>query len=256
MNGPRIATCDIETAPLESYHWGLFDQNIGLEQIKVDWSILAYCFKWLNDPKPVYADTGGRGKKHVRNDKPLLKGLWELLDATDILIVQNGARFDVPKINSRLFAEGYGPYSPIRIIDTLTVNKRYFGHTSNKLAWVSKYTDQKKSEHRKFPGFDLWLQCLADNPEAWAEMRDYNIKDVLATEQLYLKQRPWIANHPNLNVYHETLGNCPKCHSSNIQKRGICVTNTGKHARYQCQDCGGWSRGKTKLPAINKEALV
>jgi hypothetical protein len=250
----RIATADIETSPLESYTWGLWDQNIGLEQIKVDWSILAYCFKWLDDPKPIYADTGGRGAEKVRDDSCLLMGLWQLLDDCDILVVQNGARFDVPKINSRLFAGGYSPYSPIRIIDTLTVNKRYFGHTSNKLAWVSKYTDQQKLDHRKYPGFELWKACLADDPKAWREMRRYNIADVVSTEQLYLKQRPWITNHPNLNVYRETVSDCPKCGSHSMQRRGIAVTNTGKYSRYQCMGCGGWSRGKTKI--TQSEALV
>lgn len=248
--GPRIGTLDIETAPIQSYHWGLFDQNIGLEQIHGDWSILAFCGKWLDDKKVVYQDTGGRGVKKVRDDAPLLKSIWEFLDKADIVVGQNVRRFDLKKINSRLIQAGYGPYSPVRVIDTLEVAKRTFAFTSNKLAWTSlQLTDEPKSTHKKFPGFELWSECLKDNAEAWAEMRRYNIRDVTATEKLYLKLRPWIVNHPNLGVY---IGDhdhhvCPSCGSVNTQRRGRATTQAFQYWRWQCQDCGSWSKERLRI---------
>ena len=243
---PRILTLDIETAPLESYHWRIWDENIGLEQIKIDWSILSFCAKWLGEKKVMYEDTGGRGVKQVRNDKRLMKSLWRLLDEADIVVAQNGQKFDVKKINSRLVQHGFKPYSPIRIIDTLLVAKRHFGFTSNRLAWQSEIlTDTPKSLHKKFPGFELWKECLADNPKAWAEMRKYNCQDVIATEKVYLKQRPWIKSHPNLAAYAPGQGpRCPKCKSHRLQRRGYEVTQQSRFRRLQCQDCGGWSREK------------
>jgi len=259
MAAPKIFVLDIETAPIEAWTWGIWDQNIGIDQIKTDWSILAYCAKELGDSKIIYADTGGKGKKQVRNDKRLLQDIWNLLDSADIIVAQNGARFDLPRINSRLIANGYGPYSPVRVIDTLAVSRRTFGFTSNKLAWVAKYTtDQHKSEHKKFPGFGLWKECLNDNPEAWREMEKYNKQDVIATLELYKKQRPWISNHPNLSAYAEERQGCPKCASPRVQARGYAVTQSGKYQRFQCSDCGAWSRGKQNLltPASRRSKLV
>jgi predicted RNA-binding Zn-ribbon protein involved in translation (DUF1610 family) len=254
MTAPKILTIDIETAPLESYTWGIWDQNVGLEQIKTEWSILAYSAKWLGTSKVVYADTGGRGAKKVRDDKPLMKGLWDLLDEADIVVAQNGARFDIKKINSRLIMHGYGPYSNIKIVDTLSVAKRHFGFTSNKLGWMSKYlTDTPKSEHKKFPGFELWKECLADNPAAWAEMKKYNIRDVIATEKLYLKQRPWIDSHPNMGLYQDAeVPACPKCGSRNVIKNGTRRLVKGVYHRYNCKDCGGWSRGALLINTSGK----
>lgn len=254
MTAPSIVTLDIETSPLESYTWGLWDQNVGLEQIKTEWSILSYSAKWLGSKEIFFNHTGGRGPKKVRDDKPLMKELWNLLDQADLVVAQNGARFDIKKINSRLVVHGFGPYSPIRIVDTLSVAKKHFGFTSNKLAWLSKYlTETKKSEHKKFPGFELWLECLKDNPAAWAEMRKYNIQDVVATEQLYLKQRPWISGHPNVANYNfDESEQCPKCASPRLQARGWAVTQAGKYQRLQCQDCGGWSRSKKNLSSADK----
>jgi transposase-like protein len=247
-SGPKIITLDIETAPIESYHWGLFDQNIGLDQIKVDWSIMAFCVKPLGDDNIVYADTSGRGKRRVRDDSGLLRQLWQILDDADIVVAQNGARFDVPKINARLISSGYGPYSPIRVIDTLAVSRKYFKFTSNKLAWTSKLTDQPKDEHRQFPGFELWKECLKDNPEAWAEMKKYNIADVVATEALYLKQRPWIKGHPDIGAYAietdqldiQQGESCPKCGSTNTFRNGS--------RRSKCKACLSSFYSRLKRP--------
>jgi hypothetical protein len=257
---PKLLTIDIETAPIEAYCWGIWEQNIGLDMIIKDWSILCYCAKWLDERKVIYESTGGRGKAKVRDDKILMGKLWELLDEADIVVAQNGQKFDIKKINSRLKFHGYGPYSPIRIVDTLLVAKSRFGHTSNKLEWQSQqFTDVPKSKHKKFPGFELWLECLKDNPAAWAEMEKYNKRDVIATERLYLRQRPWITNHPNLSTFGEREGaSCPKCNSTNLQARGWAVLQAGRYQRWQCQDCSGWSRGKimTDPLSVRKQRLT
>lgn len=155
---------------------------------------------------------------------------------------------------------GLGPYSPVRVVDTLTVARRIFGFSSNKLAWLSKHlTTTPKSEHKKFPGFELWTECLKDNPKAWAEMQKYNKQDVVACEQLYLKLRPWIKDHPNQAAYNSSgRQRCPKCASGKLQSRGFSVTQNGRYRRLHCQGCGGWSRGKDNLidTAGRKELLV
>lgn len=253
-SSPKVVTLDIETAPLQSYHWGLWDQNIGLEQIGTEWTILSFSAKWLGRAEVIYHDTGGRGKDKVRDDYPLLAKLWNILDGADIVVTQNGKSFDLKKINARLVMMGFKPYSPIKVVDTKEAASKHFGFTSNKLQWLSeKLTDAKKDDHKKFPGFELWAECLKDNPEAWAEMRKYNIQDTISTEKLYLKLRPWIAGHPNVATY--TSGEqiaCPKCGSANIIKSGLMFTQTGEYDRYHCKDCGGWARSRYTGNSLKK----
>ncbi len=259
MSGPRIVTLDIETSPIEAWTWGLWDVNVGLEMIATEWSILAFTAKWLTESKPIYHDTGGRGAKRVRDDKTLLGFIWDILDEADIVIAQNGKAFDIKKINARMAMAGLPPYSPVRIIDTMLEAKRHFAFTSNKLAWLSKYlTPSKKSEHKAFPGFELWKQCLLDNPKAWAEMRKYNIQDVISTEELYLKLRPWIKGHPNVAAYmDDEETRCPKCASTRLHKRGLDRTHAGAYQRWQCQDCGGWCRSRgNELSTTKRKTLL
>lgn len=257
-SAPRIVTLDIETAPLESFHWGLWDQNISLDQIDRDWSILAYSAKWLDQTTPIYSDTGGKGVEAVRDDKALLQEIWDILDTADIVVVQNGKEFDIKKINARLLLAGFKPYSPIRIVDTLVSARKHFGFTSNKLAYMSqKLTDTPKDSHKQFPGFELWLECLKDNPKAWAEMKKYNVVDTIATEKVYLKMLPWIGNHPNVSVYSESVvPACPKCGSDKVQCRGRSYTQSGVYQRYACTACGGWSRGKQILNTQQKRKTL
>lgn len=258
---PKILLIDVETAPIESYTWGLWDQNVGVEQIKTEWSIISYAAKWTDKPGIIYSDTSGRGVRRIRDDKALLGEIWKLLNEADIVVAQNGNSFDIKKINARLIMHGFKPYSPIRVIDTLTVAKRHFGFTSNKLAWLTKMlTRRPKDQHKEFPGFELWVQCMADNPKAWRVMKKYNIEDVMGTEEVYEKFRPWIAQHPNMATYTliKEKSKCPKCASTNLQSRGYSILQHGKYQRYQCNDCGGWSRGKQNLltPAERKKLLV
>jgi hypothetical protein len=252
----KIVTLDIETAPLQSYHWGMWQQNINLSSIQDEWTILSFSAKWLHEPakKIIYRDTGGRGPDKVRDDLDLLKDLWDILNEADIVITQNGISFDIKKINSRMLMNNFPPYSPIKTIDTKVVAKKHFSFTSNKLQWMSEHlTRTKKSEHKSFPGFELWSECLKDNPRAWAEMKKYNCIDTLSTEELYLKMRPWIEGHPSISNYSdkETIA-CPKCDSNNVVLRGYCTTQTGKYKRYVCKDCGGWSRTRFSLNTKNK----
>jgi len=241
---PRILCLDIETSPILAYVWSLWKQNVGLNQIHEDWCILSFCAKWLGDPNIIYHDNSRR--KNVEDDSHLLRKLWKLLDQADIVVAQNGVKFDARKINARFLLNGMLPPSPYVIVDTMLAAKRHFGLTSNKLEYMTdKLCTTKKRKHSKFPGFELWRECLARNPEAWEEMRLYNVDDVISLEELYLILRPWIDGHPNVANYSEPdKPSCPKCGSDKVVQRGHRHTQVGRYVRYHCGGCGGWSRGR------------
>jgi len=255
---PRILFLDIETCPLTVYSWGLWDQNIGVDMIGLEWSILSFSAKWMGEKKVHYYDSGGRGVDKVRDDLHLVKLLWDFLDQADIVVAQNGKKFDIRKINARMLMLKFKPYSPIKVVDTKIVAQRHFELTSNGLAWLSEHlTEAKKLKHKEFPGFELWEECLKDNPKAWAAMRKYNINDTRALEQLYLVLLPWIEGHPNTAVYNEFEGySCPKCKGTDVQKRGRSFTQTGEYHRFQCTSCGGWSRSRYTLNTIEKRKTL
>jgi hypothetical protein len=256
---PRILTIDIETSPIEAYVWQLFDQNVAINQIKTEWSILSYAAKWFGEKKMIYDDTGGRGAGKVRDDKKLMQGLWDLFDEADIVVGQNHKKFDIRKINARLIEHGFGPYSPFKAVDTSLEARRVAAFTSKKLEWMSAHlTNTPKDTHKEFPGFELWTECLKDNPRAWEQMKKYNCRDVVATEKVYKKLRPWIKSHPNVGVFvQDKERRCTKCGSKNLQRRGYALTMQTSYPRYQCQECGGWVRGThSELDPQVRKALL
>ncbi len=237
MSKPKILFYDIETAPLMGYAWGLWDQNIGLNQIHTDWHVLSWAAKWLGSKEVLYKDQ--RAKSDVTNDKQLLKGMWDLLDEADIVVTQNGKEFDQKKLNARFVYHGFQPPSPYKHIDTLKLARKHFAFTSNKLAYLTdklckKY---KKTASRKFQGFDLWKECLGGNISAWKEMEKYNKYDVLSLEELYSKLIPWDSS-VNFNLYRtDDVTRCT-CGSTHFQKRGFYYTASGKFQKHRCMKCG------------------
>lgn len=253
-NSPRILFIDIETAPLISYTWDIWDQNIALNQIKSDWHILSWAAKWSED-KPsqvMYADQ--RNVKDVTNDKKMLEGIWKLLDEADFVVGQNSKKFDVKKLNARFIMHGMKPPSSYKQIDTLTIAKKYFAFTSNKLEYMSDKlcTKYKKLQHGKFPGFSMWKAVLAGNKEAWKEMEKYNKHDVLATEELYYKLVAWDTS-VNFAAYQDDLEHTCSCGHKEFENKGYAYTSSGKFRRYKCKKCGKETRGKENLLTKEKK---
>jgi DNA-directed RNA polymerase subunit RPC12/RpoP len=209
---------------------------------------MSFAAKWLGSKDIIYHDQSKL--KNVENDKGLCKKIWKLLDEADVVIAQNGKRFDRPKINARLVVNGFLPPSPYKLIDTKIMAKRDFAFTSNRQEHLLRIFGKKeKYLHKKFPGQLLWTECLKGNPKAWEEMKKYNIEDVRGLEAIYLRLRPWSSVHPNLAVYLEEPGlKCPRCNSKRLARNGLSHPSVvGRYRRYRCCDCGGPARGSKLL---------
>ena len=185
---PKVLVLDIETAPLLSFHWGLFDQNIPLNMLQRDWFVLSWTAKWLHEDKVMYKDQRNKKGKALTNDKQLLKPLWKLMDEADIILGQNSTAFDIKKLNAKFLENGLGVPSFYKKIDTLQLARKHFSFTSCKLEYMSKKFNKvyKKQDHEEFSGFKLWDECMKGNVKAWNCMKTYNNFDVLATEELFL----------------------------------------------------------------------
>lgn len=240
----KVLVFDIETAPILGYVWGLWDNNVALNQIHSDWYVLSWSAKWLGKNQVMYMDQ--RNEKNVENDKNILKGIWKLLDEADVVVTQNGKTFDVKKLNARFVLHGFQPPSSFKHIDTLLLAKKHFGFTSNKLEYMSDKlcTKYKKLKHTKFQGFELWKECLKGNKKAWKEMERYNKYDVLALEELYTKLQPWDSSI-NFNLYHDGLVTKCNCGHTEFTRRGYFYSSLGKFKRYKCKACGRETRDRS-----------
>jgi hypothetical protein len=251
---PKILFIDIETAPKLAYVWRFFKENIGAKQVQEHGHIMSFSALWGDSDDVIYEENRGM------DDYEITLALRNVLDDADVVIGQNVQAFDTKTINSRCLVLEIPPPSPYKIVDTYLSAKKHFKFESNSLEYLTKVlkTKRQKTSHAKFPGFELWLGCLRGDPEAWEEMREYNIDDTFATRDVYYAMRPWIDNHANLGLYLEADKHvCPKCGSVHQQRRGYTYTNTGKYQRFRCVDCGGWSRTRfNEYPKEKRQSLL
>lgn len=243
--GPRILFIDIETGPNLAHVWGLWQQNVGLPQLLESGEVLCFAAKWHGKKKVFYFSSYHHGKERM------LQEAHALLSEADIVVHYNGIRFDIPHLNREFVESGMEPPAPFKQIDLLRTVKAQFRFPSNKLDYVVQALNLgAKVEHS---GHKLWVDCLQGKAGAWADMKAYNIHDVVITEKLYDKLRPWIANHPAVGLYSGEAHSCPACGAGeeSLQRRGYAYTGVSVFQRYQCNECGKWSRGAKRVDGVS-----
>ena len=225
---------------MEVYVWGLYKQFISHNNIIKDkngneksWYVLSWAAKWLYDDD-VMSDIVTPEETKERNDKRVLKSIWKLFDEADIVIAHNGDRFDIRKLNARFIEHEMNPPTPYKSIDTLKIARKEFAFVSYKQDYLTKHfkLNQKLSTE-----FQLWVDCINGNQERLDEMVEYNRHDVMGLEQVYLKLRPYIKNHPNLGVLMD-MDVCPSCGCEFIdQTEANYFTGASRFTVYRCQGC-------------------
>lgn len=231
----KILHFDLETSPNLGWVWQKWQQDV--IAFKEEWELLSFAYKWHGAKKTIAVG------QDTFSEEILVRRLWQLFDEADVLVAHNANKFDVKKANAKFIQYGLMPPAPYKVIDTLQIAKRYFKFNSNKLDDLGNLLGVGRKVETG--GFSLWLGCMNNDPKSWAKMLRYNKQDVLLLEKVYLKLRPWMDNHPALNLLSDKPDACPKCEvSGKMQARGWANTKVARRRRYQCQACGGWSQGR------------
>lgn len=243
--GPRVLILDIETAPHVAQVWGLWKQNVALNQLVVPGYVLCFAAKWLGEDVVHF----GRVKHNATGDpteasrRAMLMKAHALLSEADVVVHYYGSKFDIPRLNAEFMEFGFAPPAPFEQVDLKVAIAKRAVFASHKLAHVAERLGiGSKVAHE---GHALWRACMAEDAGAWARMQRYNVGDVRLTERLYKRVLPWIAGHPNRGLYGDnTRPCCPTCGSHRLQRRGVARTTVSVFLRYQCTACGAWSRAK------------
>lgn len=239
----KILMLDIETAPNTAHVWGLWNENIPLARLIESGYTLCWGAKWYGEDDLFFSSLGTTGPK------TMLREVHKLLSMADAVVHYNGTRFDIPTLNKEFIVHGMTPPAPYKQIDLLKTCRKQFRFASNKLAYVAEALGVGAKTDAG--GFDTWIGCMNNDPEAWDRMRDYNLQDVLLLERVYDKVKPWIVGHLNFSVVEGTR-TCPNCGSTTHQRRGYVYTSAYRYPRFRCNDCGAWFRGaksETQPPA-------
>lgn len=242
MSDMKILTLDIETSPIDAYTWGLWQQNVGLAQIKAPTRMLSWAAKWYGEDEVLWASEYDHGTEDM------VHAIYEEVDTADVIVGYNSKKFDMKHLNREFILQGLAPPLAYKDVDLLTAVKANFSFPSNKLDYVAgELLGRHKLSHA---GFQLWVDCMNGDEAAWEKMIDYNIEDVLITEELYTKIRGWIKGHPNHGLYVEDQENpvCRNCGGTHVVTfDSWAPTNVMAYQRYKCMDCGANLRGRQSV---------
>lgn len=237
---PKVLLLDIETSFKIAWLWDRYNQNIQMNQILQDTHILTWSAKWL-DGRKMYSDALYKHvasyKKDPHNDKPILKTIWKMLNEADYVVAHNGAKFDIPILNSRFIQHGMKPPSHYKVIDTLQIAKSKFRFTSNRLDDLGKALKVGEKLHTDY---SLWTRVvLKQDKRAFASMLKYNQQDVRLLERVYKALRPWEKRQPGSHILEKfDKLKCNACGSSHVKKNGSAITQARVFQQYRCNDCG------------------
>lgn len=246
----NVLILDIETTPNLAHVWGMWQQNVGINQIMAPTEVLCWAAKWESSDDIIFYGLNKNTKEEMAH------AMWYLLDSADVVVHYNGTKFDIPHLNREFLELGMKPPSTYKQVDLLNTIRSQFNFPSNKLDYVAQALGLgKKTTHS---GHELWVKCLNGDSVAWDTMQEYNENDVLLTEELYHTIKPWIKSLPNMVMYEEEEEaiaiSCPSCGGVNVKKKGFEYTSVSKFQRYVCSDCGKNSRGRSNL--FDRENLL
>lgn len=242
MQTPRILLYDLEVTPILGWTYKKWDTNV--IKVERDSYIMCFSYIWFGDNvvRNVAQTDFHWYEDHPYDDSMVVGRLWSLMNEADIVVAHNANQFDNRISTARFLNWDLGPPAPYKSVDTLQAARRYFRMTSNTLNDLCEKLEigsKPEETHGK-----LWRRCVDGDKEAWMKMRMYCNTDVGLLLQLYKKLRPFITNHPNVGNYNDIADACPKCGSTDMQKRGTAKTATCTYQRYQCNQCEGWSRSR------------
>lgn len=239
---------DIETSPNLGDVWSLWNQNIGLSQLRESTRMMCFVAKW-GDSSEAHFYSGDFDP--AGNQRVMVKAAHELLSEADVVVHYNGKKFDVPHLNREFVEHGLSRPRPFHQVDLLTAVRKIVKLPSYKLQYVATWLGlQGKVQHE---GHDLWVKCMAGDPKAWARMRTYNIQDVRLLPRIHHHKRlqSWLPNLPNVALIDGLEGDRCHCGSDRLIKQGFAYTKLGKFQQYQCKKCGSWTRGGRRLGAVD-----
>ena len=209
--------------------------------------ILCMSYKWLGD-KSITTIRIRDGKNFIKDktdDSFIVKQASRLFEEADVVVAHFGTFFDEPYLRTRLLMTNCPSLPPAKLVDPWKTAKKKLRLHSNRLDSIFEAfdIDAKKPKLK----LKIWDKAATGDIKALKYVEHRCICDVDALAKVFLKFRPFMLELPNMAVVEGKESACPRCGiDRKMTKRGYYLTKSGKHSRFQCQSCGGWSHARKK----------
>ena len=230
---PKRLFYDIETSYNIVKAWRAgYNLTITPEDIIHERAIITIAYKWEGEDD-VTVLSWNKGC-----DKKIIEDFVKVMSEADEMVGHNLDRYDTKFIMGRALKHDIPALPKYQSTDTLKLAKKHFMLNSNKLDYIAQYLGLgHKVRHR---GISMWDDIILNNcPKALEEMIEYNIHDVVLTEQVYKKLSEY--SLPKVNHASKQTGDkhtCPQCGSTDATLQKTYVAPSGTKTRLMsCNSC-------------------
>ena len=225
LKNPKVLFLDIEASNLNA--------NFGY--------MLCFGYKWLGDKKAQVISITDFPKFQTdpTNDKYVTKAAAKVLTEADMWVGWYSSRYDIPFVQTRLVYHKLPLLPPVQHCDAWRIAKYKMKLNSNRLASVSSFLGVEEKTPLSGP---IWVRGAAGHKPSVRYIVEHCRQDVEVLEQSYMRIRGLSTNHPHVGMMNGHEHACPNCGSDDVQRRGIARSRLSTYHRFQCMNCGAWSR--------------
>jgi hypothetical protein len=215
----KILVYDIETSRVKAKLWGTGKQYVSYGALKSDTTIISIAWKWIGEDKVHYLTWD---KNHC--DKKMMEKFLVQYNKASMIIGQNNNSFDNKLVATRAAKHRLFINTYITSFDIYRHAKSKFRLPSYSMAYMAKFFGLTLKQSHE--GILMWDMIEDGTPaqqkEYLKKMVDYNIGDIVTTEELYMTLRPYFKHATNIG----TKDGLPKWHCPNTGSPNIVLHDT------------------------------
>jgi DNA polymerase III epsilon subunit-like protein len=224
----KVMVYDIETSLVKGYLWGTGKQYVRHDQLaegpEGETRIISISWKYVGEDE-VHALTWDDGC-----DKEMMQEFMAYYNRCDMVIGQNNNSFDNKIVKARAAKHRLFINRFVKSFDIYRKAKSVFKLQSYSMKYMATYFGlTPKLEHE---GKRMWLKIQygndAEKAEYLAKMVEYNIGDIVTTEELYMTLRPYLGTITHRGIESgKPRWSCPISGSTNIELYNTIYTEAG-----------------------------
>lgn len=228
----KVMVYDIETSQVTVKLWSTGKQYVNHSAL-VDGPeghtrIISIAWKYVGEDK-VHALTWDDGC-----DKEMMQEFMAYYNRCDMVIGQNNNSFDNKLVATRAAYHGLFLNRFVKSFDIYRKVKQVFRLQSYSMAHMAKFFGLTLKQSHE--GIFMWKMIQegtdAQKAEYLQKMVDYNVGDIVTTEEMYMKLRPYLSTVTHAGVATgEPRWTCPVTGSRNIELYNTLITEAGSVQR-------------------------
>ncbi len=223
VNPAKILIYDIETSRSMFKSFWTGKQYLGHNQMRTEPAIISISWKWLGEEEVNHLTWD----MDTHSDEKLVENFLKVYNKADMVVGYNNNNFDNRWVNARALKYGLFVNVYVKSFDIIKHSKRLFRIPSYAMAYLASYIGVTLKQSHE--GILMWDMIEDGTPEQQAEymqkMIDYNVGDIITTEEIFLKIRKYMGHTIHVGKFQGgEKYSCPHCGGENVEL--FKVTNT------------------------------